>query len=237
MHPSAFPPLGWDSVEHLSHRAMPVSALKRTSKVNWGQSHILHLPLEVLSTVTTSSLTSHLEVKGKDICHQLSRHKSQGMQQLDIEDKGKREAPYPGCQGYVFYKSEDPHPQEAQACIYNRKPAYLWDSVSMPVKLLEGFWHKGWEVPSIFHLWELKGWIYSINGSRVCSYTSVNWVKFSFPFSGFQNKIKYKAISNPIYTVLRNLSLKQFSWYCLHVHRLTQKPLAASLVMPWPFSC
>lgn len=56
-----------------------------------------------------------------------------------------------------------------------------------------------------------------------------------FSFSGFQNKIKYKAISNPTSTVLGNLSLKQFSWCCLHVHRLTQKPLAASLAMPWPF--
>ena len=46
------------------------------------------------------------------------------------------------------------------------------------------------------HLKELKGHIYSINGSRLCSLTSVNWVKCLFvsPLpSGFQNKIQKQS--------------------------------------------
>lgn len=50
------------------------------------------------------------------------------------------------------------------------------------------------------HLQELKGHIYSINGSRLCSHTSVNWVKCLFvsPLpSGFQNKIKSESNQQP----------------------------------------
>lgn len=69
MDPPAFHLRWCGSIEHLSDYAVPVSGLKRTSKVNLGhiqQSHIHHLLLEVIVTVVTPSLNSHLETKRKD---------------------------------------------------------------------------------------------------------------------------------------------------------------------------
>lgn len=241
MDPPAFHPPRWDSIEHLSHCATLASGLRRTSKVNWGAHKATSYPPPSSGSYSNSyDILSKFTLGGQEkrhTCHQLSRHKGQGMQQLDNGDKGTREILNLAAKGVLSTNPRTPTLKKLELVFTTRSQLiceiwfpHLW-SYCRASDI------KGWEVPTIFHLWELKGCIYSINGSRVCSYTSVNWVKFSFSFSGFQNKIKYKAISNPIYTVLRNLSLKQFSWYCLHVYRLTQKPLAASLVMPWPFPC
>lgn len=144
MDPPAFQPPRRDSMEHLSHCATLASGLRRTSKVNWGhirQPHIHHLPLEVIATVMTSSLNSHLEAKRKDtlaINSQGTKARECSSWTLEIKGQGRSLTWLPRC---ALHKSEDPHPQEARACIYNKKPADLWDLVSMPVKLLEGFWH------------------------------------------------------------------------------------------------
>lgn len=83
----------------------------------WAPMAISHspLPLEGMLTVVPSSLNSYAETERGDTCHQLSRHKGQGMKQLDARDKGKREALSPAA---MAHKSKDPSPQppkEAQA--------------------------------------------------------------------------------------------------------------------------
>lgn len=147
----------------------------------------------------------------RHICHPLSRHRGQGMQQLDTGDKEERKTLNQVAQGMLSTNPRTHSPKKLKLVFTTTRQL----TYEIPFPRPRSYWRasdiKGWEVPTIFHLWELQGCIYSVNGSRVCSYTSVSWVKFSFPFSGFQNEIKYKAISNPIYTVLRNLSPKQLS--------------------------
>lgn len=121
--------------------------------------------------------------------------------------------------------------QETSSCT-----GLISDWVYMAVKPLECLWL--WRVESVHSnpSLEAPGMYLQHKWLWVCYYPSFNWVNF-FSFLSWAFKIKYETISSPVYTVLRNPSLKRFSWYCLHVHWLTQKPLAASLAMLWPSHC
>lgn len=144
----------------------------------------------------------------------------------------------------MLHKSENPFtPARSASFIYIQKPNQPQASSQIQFTCPWSYWRannmRGWKVRTLTHHWELKRYIYHTNGSRLCSYTSVNWVKcflFLFSsFSGLQNKIQ-KRSATP-YAQGSEISACSSSWHCLHVHWLTRKPLVASLVMPWPFPC
>ena len=99
------------------------------------------LPLEGVVTVVPSSLDSYAETEREDTCHQLSRHKGQGM---NARDKGKREALSPAAKAQNL--RTPPHTPLKKPKLYLHQGAIssaslISDLVYVPEKLLEGSHH------------------------------------------------------------------------------------------------
>lgn len=209
MDPAAFHPWWCDSIDKAPQSlGSTFSGLEKTSKGNLGfirQSHIHLLPLQVGATVLTSSLNSHLETQQKShTCHQVSRHKSHRMKQPDTGDREKKQMPNLAAKR-IFSTNLRTHspPQRCPSHIYTKNQ--LIQEPGTEFTCLGSYWQPMTLKDGKSPLEPISGssrdvsaaWM-ALESAPTHLSTGSNFVSpLSPPFSGFQNKIKYKSISSP----------------------------------------